>query len=264
MLAWRIQASLRFAALMISGALGMLALETVSLARGSSYESAQEAEEVAITHGVHWGQLYRNQLYFVFDGSSPGCRMYGGRFTAHGMIELTRHGLLLSLLGSSVESSLTQDEEKSRAVAEIRTENCIVEVAVRKYVRDSTSDWITVRPLRRKDIEHLDLRDSRLAANNLLPDSQGQLQFLFGTIENENCPRGFGNLMIRSHSLLASIESGFSGLALPTKSGPFDRKFELIKKDCKYELEVRFHAEVDDGVFVPVRARHLGGDDFQR
>lgn len=256
--------SLRFAGWVISGALGMLALETVSLAGSSSYERAQEAEEVAVTQTVHWGQLYRNQLYFVFDGSSPGCRMYGGRFIALGMIELTRHGLLLSSFGSSVQSSLAQDEEKSRAVAVIRTENCIVEVAVRKYVRNSASDWITVRLLRREDIEHLDLHDSLLAANSHFPDPQGQLWFLFGTIDNESCPRGFGNLMIRSHSVLASIESGFSGLALPTKSGPFDRKFELVKKDCKYELEVRFHVEVDDGVFVPVRARHLGGDDFQR
>ena len=191
--------------------------------------------------------------------------MHDGRSTAHAMIDLTQHGLLLSFfIPSSVQTSLIQDEETSRAVGLIRTENCMVEVVVRKYVRTSASDWTIVRPLRLQDIEDLDKRERYLATQNLLPAPRGQLRFLFGAADDESCPHGFGNLEILSHALLGWIDSGFNGLALPTKSGPFERKFELTKENCKYELAVRFYVEAEVGVLVPVRARHLGGDDFQR
>jgi hypothetical protein len=254
----------RFVTLTIFSALSMFALETVSLADDARDERRREAEEAAMSQTIQWGRLHKNQLYFVFDGSSPECRMDGGGSIALGVIDLTQHGVLLSFLAKPVRSSLILDEERSRAVGLIMTENCMVEVVVRKYVRNLASDWTAVRPLRLQDIGDLDKREKYLAAQNLLPAPRGQLRFLFDTTDSESCPHGFGNLTIRSHSLLGGIDSGFSGLALPAKSGPFERKFELTEESCKYELEVRFYAEVEDGVLVPVRARRLGGDDFQR
>ncbi|HTO67446.1 MAG TPA: hypothetical protein VMM15_40015 [Bradyrhizobium sp.] len=256
------------------GILAFLVPGTLGSAKEQQLSGATETEEANISRTVGWGLAERNELYFVFDRPTTNCTESQGEpltaaeisFLKHGIaagdISFTKHGVWF-FPGSSgnAEFFSLQSEYGSRVTGLIKAEQSMFEIAVQKYVRNKTSDWTVAAVSSFENIKDLDQRESKYVSTHV--SSERNLAFLFDTADEDDCAQGIGFFMSENSALRTDMPGRFKDKMFPAKSRPFERKFRIEQGRCKYEMTVKLYFK-SGGVFTPLHARYLGGDDFDR
>ncbi len=223
--------------------------------------SASKDEEPAIGRAIKSGHAFKDTFYFVFEPRDVGCGRRGGQSATVqiGGVRFVRHGIQFEFVNDpegGVEMYTLQNADPPAIIGIIKTDECIIRLSVRKFVK-AGGEWVAAPPARVSEITNWDERETRRLAH---PPSD--FNFLFKAGDDEACPRGV-RMAVLGRSSLVSEGNTLEGTAEPRKSSPYERRFEIARETCKYEMTARQFVR-KDGVFVPVRGRYLEGGDFER